>query len=87
MAHMIRTIEELIDIATKENLPTLIEDLELFLDLHIHLRATEQDADLVLQKVFHWNDDGEPGIAELRVELEDGAKYVLRREESILDEG
>lgn len=53
---MISTIEELVNVATKENIERLFADLFLF--THFAIEAKEKSPEIVV-KGMQWTDDGE----------------------------
>lgn len=65
--HEIKTIAELVSIATPENLDGLMADLKDWISLHA--MAQPFAPYIVVKDVFLWRDDDKRGVTEIRIEL------------------
>ena len=65
--HHITTMEQLVEVATPQNLKTLLADLGTWLRIHMALR---QHAEVIeASRVFIWNDDDQPGLDSIRLKI------------------
>lgn len=78
--HNLKTVKEIVDVATTENIDVLLADFKLFLELQIKTRSFDFSTidgmedfsfdQLKMGESFSWCDDGVVGVSSVRISVD-----------------
>lgn len=79
MDHRIESLADALEVVTPENIDLFLSDLRTWFAVHF----ITEDSPLTMRPVFYWNDDGEPGLKEIRLTVEGQGRTSLAHMEQL----